>query len=353
MESLILRHKNWRFLLRDLSDRYRDFNGITNDILIRLLTAPATISYWIATNHKELLAKKSLNILIVGASDIEYIDQGVWYNAIPLFLGRQMTVSVSLVGVQFPKPVNTNYGGLFSKKATKHKMYFSEFIEQNKEIFDVAVMFNPGLYEHHDEWFKNHDVEKLASLNIPVLMSFYDSSESIVDRLMLSAHGFDVLKDPITNQFPIETGVASAGALHRYISELPKLTHSHKDDHLIRLCSINEYVNYFQHKTTNDMSGFMGVGKEMTCNYFDSTCIYLGCGAYISTQDKHIYWEQIDDIAEFVVSDEAMNKFKIEKSPYQRYIYALEILSDLMEEYDFTLNKGLFTIDDMVACFNS
>ena len=63
-----------------------------------VLAAPAAIARWIIECSPELVRRDVLEIMIVGAERLDAVDQGRWYQLIPLLVGANMLIRVTLVG---------------------------------------------------------------------------------------------------------------------------------------------------------------------------------------------------------------------------------------------------------------
>lgn len=339
IQPMIGKHKNWRFLLRELRESFPPFKPVTDSHLKMMLTTPATIAYWLSTYHQELLKKDTLNILIVGAGTIDAGDKGSWYSAIPLLLGNNAKINVDLVGPHLwhdpnksdPHPINTQYSHLFSPCATGYKMHFADYFkEKNSQIdFDICAIFHPGFTTHTQDWFESGDIDKIRGLNIPTLLTFYDQSEAINDRICLKAYGYDDLKDPVKNPFCMDDIDSFAGYPHYYFSELP-LKKGENDLECLNLYRICEALVAHEHDCTGKITGLYGIGEHFKFKFSKDNFVKLGLGFFISLSSGYLHFfngedlsEENDNFAEQLIHLDTL------ESPYDKFIWALDVLEHI------------------------
>ena len=102
MTKSLTSHNEWRYLLRDFlrSSQGRPLATYSKDALRFALAPVAALSLWIDEYAPALKEKTTLDIVIAGAAHgMDTLDEGRWYQFLPLFLGKpDMKLTLDLVG---------------------------------------------------------------------------------------------------------------------------------------------------------------------------------------------------------------------------------------------------------------
>lgn len=215
--SPVLRHQNWRFLLRDFTRAHPELVGLTAATLQRLVAIPASIAWWLATFKPEMLERDDLHVVLPGAGIHECADAGRWMSFVAWFAGRPAgTVRVTLVGLQLAtdaerRPMASE--GL--SRATLERCWASEAAHAvarraPADIFngslgawrrsgataaDVCLLFAPGFEEHGQEWLTEDELVGLLRTGVTTGILPYSDVDGSMDMHLLRAWG--LLQAPV------------------------------------------------------------------------------------------------------------------------------------------------------------
>lgn len=207
----VLRHQNWRFLLRDFTRAHPEFIGLTAATLQRLLAIPASVAWWLATFQPKMLEQENLHVLLPGAGIHECADAGRWMSFIPWLAGRGGgSIRTSLVGLQLAtdeqrRPMAS--GGL--SRSSLEKCWATEaghLVARRApaEIFngslgawrrsadsapDLCLLFAPGFEEHGQEWLTEEELVGLLRTGVATGILPYSDVDGSMDMHLLQAWG--------------------------------------------------------------------------------------------------------------------------------------------------------------------
>lgn len=215
----VVTHRKWRHLLRAIAaiPQWRFISSMTEREARFALGAPTALARWIATQQPDFLDRPSLRVIVAGAELLDTVDDGMWYASLPALLGRpDMTVDVSLVGMalgavpvelhdEIDGPFRTSYFGRVQNPCSGHLMSLSEFLHRHEETPDIVALFHPGFSSAHQTWFADDVLHQLVRRGIPVFATSMQDDDYVMDRMVLEAHGFAQIGDPVQNPFMVET----------------------------------------------------------------------------------------------------------------------------------------------------
>src|ERR1035441_5877357 len=99
-DPIILKHNEWKSLLRALKDN-RKLSFITTAAYPEqklVLAAPLAISTFILRFTPQICDLEKINILVIGAEWFDALDNGSWYQLIPDFCDSSFKVDATIVG---------------------------------------------------------------------------------------------------------------------------------------------------------------------------------------------------------------------------------------------------------------
>lgn len=215
IEAPVLKHRNWRHLLRAFTQAHRPLQSIPSAALESLLTPAASIAWWLAKEAPpELLTRNIIRVLVPGAGAVECSDGGRWLSFVPWLLGRpELQVDVIIVGdelaitddgpqssrgrsmAQLERQWSTPFGGAVATKpgSAIFNGTLAQWHEQGKaEEVDACVLFAPGFTSHYREWLTDADLLPLLRQKLPIGVFSYSKLDSIEDQYMLSLVGLKV-----------------------------------------------------------------------------------------------------------------------------------------------------------------
>jgi len=154
-------------------------------------------------------------MLIVGAERLDAVDQGRWYQFIPLLVGADIVIRATLVGdrldVGFQSPTVVDAP---RAAATCYRGSLAEFLLSSAaRPYDLVFVFHPGLQKHR-AWLSDASIETLAAANAPVVVASYEKDESEIDRWVAECHGFTTIGDVLLN--PLFLDFSAGGSVARW-----------------------------------------------------------------------------------------------------------------------------------------
>ena len=223
MTQSLTSHNEWRYVLRDFlrSSQGRSLANYTSDALSYALAPVAAISLWIDEYAPTLKEKSALDIVIAGAAHgMDTLDEGRWYQFLPLFLGRaDMKVTVDLVG----KGLDSNVPEVFSGNAFPLKPKTSTMAAKvthleaprrfpctlgeymtardNRPAPDLVFIFHPGFILNSNSWIADGDLRSVLALGTPVGLASYGEEEHMQEVWVLAAHGYKADPKVTQNRF--------------------------------------------------------------------------------------------------------------------------------------------------------
>jgi len=221
----IMRHSDWRFLLRDLKNRadFRSISSLTVGVAQTALAMPATVARWIELFKPALKDKPNLHIVIAGAEwGPDCVDDGRWYQLIPLFLGTEiLKVKVTLLGPnckqttrigaptgQRLKPLSTGSLGWPLIRDRAPVEVCEDTIgtyARDKGLFsvDLVVLSHPGFETHAADWLKQDELAVILTAGVPVAALAYDIAEYLHEIWILETFGYVVSNRAEHNPFSL------------------------------------------------------------------------------------------------------------------------------------------------------
>lgn len=202
----VMRHREWRFLLRDFVSTHSFLGVVPSNVLQFGLAPVASVARWLIMEQPGLLERETLTLLIPGASDVECADDGRWFAFLPWMLGRpEMTIQVHLVGRELISPYRPRSASHSSREtnATPAARLVQRF--PAAELYhgtlgqwrssdaavaaDACILFSPGFSEHYKEWFAPGELaDYMAAL--PLGLFSYSTLDFLEDLAVLKMLGF-------------------------------------------------------------------------------------------------------------------------------------------------------------------
>ncbi len=267
-DAPVIKHYRWRKLVQELCNRphLKRLSRIVSKRAEMILSPAVSLAWWLANHHPELLQKGELHIVIGGAEMMDVTDHGMWYSLLPDLLGMpELKVTFDMVGPDYNKNLTAEFGsnysldtefkGMLENHATPYKQTLNQYlIDHSTDSVDLLVLYQPGFDTHHDQWLSDNALAQFVNDGVPVLCSYYQESEYVLDRMILEAYGFSGIGEPIENPFKLETDNFASQAYHTLwlidgSAQVP--VHLRDNDKFIASRSINAYgaasfsVGYF------------------------------------------------------------------------------------------------------------
>ena len=188
------KHKTIQYLVKDFS-RNSSHKAVLRqnrtDYNVFALMAPIATALIIEKTQLKPKVDGLLKVLVVGASGVDAMRHGCYYQMVPEILGQKdLNIDITLVGedLETQPPLN----GL--QKAKMYQGRFESFASRDLSEFDLAVFFHPGYESHHQSWLVPKCLmakKKLLESGVTVVGTSYDEKERDVDILILQQAGFD------------------------------------------------------------------------------------------------------------------------------------------------------------------
>jgi hypothetical protein len=176
--------------------------GVRPTLAHAVLAAPAAVALWIARRRPELLARRELRLLIIGAESADAVDQGRWYGMLPVLLGTGFDTSVTMVGAELDPSFASGAEALApSRPARCVRSRLADYLGPAREPeFDLAVTFHPGLGKHRG-WLEDGSFARLIAGGVQLVASAYEEDEFEMDRWVAESYGYAVEGGPVLNPF--------------------------------------------------------------------------------------------------------------------------------------------------------
>lgn len=162
-----------------------------------VITPPAILARAIKSFAPGLMERSALNVLILGARQVECLDDAQWYRYLPALLGpRERTISVTVAGDALVHNRESKVANLLSPRGRipvrivqGHAQTLLD--ESEWTAFDVAIHFAMGpakaTFEGEERLLK-----ALARAGKPIFMTDFSYPGSAVNGLLASAIGLKV-----------------------------------------------------------------------------------------------------------------------------------------------------------------
>lgn len=216
-EPPVLKHRDWRFLLRDITKAHPALLPVTSNLLRLGLAPAASMAWWLVKKHPELLDRPSLCLLVPGATDVESLDGGRWFSFLPWLVGRPaLQVSVVLVGNEvvgkehdFASSALSQLDGLNASPAKNFISRLPESIVFNGTLgqwrkgpgrdvaVDACVLFSPGLSAHYRTWLTEEGLLPLMRHGIPLGVFGYSKLDALEDQELFRLAGCQFSPSPL------------------------------------------------------------------------------------------------------------------------------------------------------------
>lgn len=221
---LVAKHKNWRFLLRDLLTKkeFYPFGGVAKNRLIASLLAPVAVARFIAEKKTELAKKERLRLLIIGPEIFECSDDGRAFGFIPYLLNAEnrMSVEAVLVGPEIPEmPKALPAMDIFPAAQMHHETLESFLQNHSAQDFDLAVALQPG-FEQHQGLLQDGGLVSLIEAGVPIMAASFAYDEFLMDTRMAKAFGFPLVTEFAENPFFIDDSESPVPGMFRWGSIL-------------------------------------------------------------------------------------------------------------------------------------
>lgn len=212
----VIKHRNWRFLLREFIAAHPQMRSLPGTPLSALLVPAASVAWWLAKSAPtEILERDEIHILLPGASAVECADNGRWFSFVPWLLGKpQLKVNIMMVGDELVSGSKNGISSVHLSRAQlvrDWKTSFSAAVagQPEPEIFngtladwhngagasrtiDACVMFSPGFTTHYETWLTEDDLLPLLRKQVPIGVFCYSQIDGLEDLYLLPLLGFDI-----------------------------------------------------------------------------------------------------------------------------------------------------------------
>lgn len=214
----VMRNREWRFLLRELTAAHPQVRSVPNQVLRILLTPVASVAWWLAKFAPEVVEQAnkrgSLQVLLPGAS-MEALDEGRWFGFLPWMLGlsgveaRVYLVGDELVGGE--AGAQSSAGASWSDLQRTGRTQAAQAVTKMRpaEIFhgllgqwredvgrdirvDACMLFAPGLVSHQETWMTERDLVPLLRTRTPLGFFGYSLMDCLEDQEVLGMFGLTI-----------------------------------------------------------------------------------------------------------------------------------------------------------------
>jgi len=356
------RHGSWRHLLRELTARphFRTLKAHKEEFLRTVLVAPVTLARWMAEEQPQLLERPHLHIVIAGAAKgLDSIDQGRWYQYLPLLLGRpEMKVRVSLVGPELAAGRNhpslrtePARAGILTSIASRavESLPAAELTAdtlaawwdaraENEPPPDLCFTFHPAFEAFGGSWLSQQEgMGKLHMAGVPLGCASSGMEEFWQDHWLLRQYGGAIRGPAKENPFSLEREnlkfTGRWGALTWTMSpELPLAGFLPNKPELIRFYLAMDMAKPGFGISGNAVFGFIGgivpVQSQTTGEHI--TLVGMPAGVLLCLESGQVLAQSPSGMFQLVervdpVPLEYLKDFPgIEGDPVERFIWACE-----------------------------
>ncbi len=211
----VRRHKDWRFLLRDLAGSQPKLRPLPSGLLRAMLSPVASLAWWLMKFAPNTLAEAvdrgSLQLLLPGAGT-ETMDAGRWFGLLPWMLGQPgLKTHVYLIGDELAGSEDGPEGTRGLSRAELERKWrtpawqavqhfapgtiFNGFLSEwrrsggDKVRVDACVLFSPGLSESFMTWLTEDDLLPYLRNGTPVGVFGYSEMDCLEDMEVLKMAG--------------------------------------------------------------------------------------------------------------------------------------------------------------------
>jgi hypothetical protein len=217
-------------------------------LLQAVLAAPVAVALWIAERAPHLAARCPVHILVVGAEKLDAVDQGRWYQLLPMLLATDLDVRVTLVGDRLDADASSRLRALAPRiPARLHAGSIASFLAgQGAAEPHLVFLFHPG-FQKHRGWLSDTSLAALVAAGAPPVAVAYGQDESEVDRWVAQCHGYSTRRETLLNPFALDFSDAHSQlqwgrALWQFADEPPDPGASVDDVRLARLDQLSRMV---------------------------------------------------------------------------------------------------------------
>ena len=200
----IVRCNGWDDLVAAVAAQpeYAALAEVKTTLARAVLAAPAAVALWIAQRRPELLTRRELRLLVIGAETADAVDQGRWYGLLPVLLATGFDTAVTLVGAELDSSFNSGAEALAPPRPARcMRSSLADYLgPDERPPFDLALTFHPGLGKHRG-WLEDRSFARLIAGGVQLVASAYEEDEFEMDRWVAESYGFAVEGEPVLNPF--------------------------------------------------------------------------------------------------------------------------------------------------------
>jgi hypothetical protein len=207
--------ETWAAVRERLAGAGLALEGLDEQALRKALSPVMALARAAERYAPELLEKRHIRILVIGAEWLDALDSGRWYSLLGPLLGRPLSVEGYLVGPQLESGSLDSVNSLVAQAPAFERIQetLQQFLEGKGRPVDVAVVYQPGL-DSDTALLEPPGPGPLLEAGIPVLGSSYSRDEFLMEREILRAFGYECA-EPVSNPMALDLGREEArwGAL--------------------------------------------------------------------------------------------------------------------------------------------
>jgi hypothetical protein len=205
-DPVILKHPDWKCLLRGLKDNAKlsFISTAAHPVQKLVLAAPLAISTFIYRYAPLLCNLEKISILVIGAEWFDVLDNGCWYQLTSDFCGSSFRVEATLVGPNVFKESDRQTAlSIAVKTLYPEASIIKSRLEEAKidlSSFDLFVVFQPGIEFHQREWMEGA-LPLILKTGKPIMATSCNWDEYAMDVKYLEAFGYSVEGEPLENPY--------------------------------------------------------------------------------------------------------------------------------------------------------
>jgi hypothetical protein len=262
---MILRHRTWPELIAELRSRLPDLACVADGVLAAVMAAPCATASWIALRAPHLASRPHVSIAIVGAETADAVDQGRWYQHVPLLLEQDFIVEVTLIGPELDTGFESTAAALAPvKRGRSVKALLGRSLSGDSACrFDLAIAFHPGLQKHRG-WLERDAFACLLQHNVPLICAAFGTDEYEMERWVAESYGYEAAGEALLNPFSLDLSDGKTSI--RWGSVLWQLTAGPADDAVpdqARLAALETLNNMVMHSMTAVEAAAPPYGEEV------------------------------------------------------------------------------------------